>query len=184
MVIRPAKLSGVFLVELELKSDIRGFFARTYCEREFAAAGLNTRWPQANLTRSDRRGTIRGLHWQADPRPEIKLVRCAAGAIWDVVVDVRPSSPTFGRWESFELSADNRLQVYIPEGFAHGFQSLTDGAEVSYMMGETYFDELARGIRWDDAWVGVTWPLAPTVISERDSRLSGLAQVVVAPGNG
>src|SRR5262245_42371822 len=134
----PTTFEGVWLIELEPHADERGFFARTYCEREFAAQGLNTRWPQANVTRTLRRGTIRGLHWQAEPKPEIKLVRCAAGEIWDVVVDIRRASPTFGRWESFELTGDNQRQLYISGGFAHGFQCLSDGSEVSYLMSEFY----------------------------------------------
>ena len=144
-----AKLEGVWLIGPEPRTDERGFFARTYCEQEFAAHGLNTRWPQGNLTRTLRRGMVRGLHWQAEPKPEVKLVRCSAGAIWDVVVDVRRGSPTFGRWEAFELTADNGHQLYIPAGFAHGFQCLADHSEVAYLMGEFYVAELARGLRWD-----------------------------------
>ncbi|MCW5558159.1 MAG: dTDP-4-dehydrorhamnose 3,5-epimerase family protein, partial [Verrucomicrobiae bacterium] len=139
----PAQLEGVWLIELERREDDRGFFARTFCEREFAAHGLNTRWPQANLTRTVRRGMLRGLHWQTEPHPEIKLIRCVAGAIWDVVVDVRPGSPTFGRWEAFELSGGGIRQVYVPAGFAHGFQCLADDSEVAYLMSDFYDPSLA-----------------------------------------
>jgi dTDP-4-dehydrorhamnose 3,5-epimerase len=173
----PAQLSGVWLIELELRSDERGWFTRTWCEQEFAAHGLNTRWPQGNLTRTLHRGMIRGMHWQAEPRPEVKLVRCAAGAIWDVVVDVRRDSPTFGRWEAFELTADNGRQLYIPAGFAHGFQCLTDNCEVAYLMGETYVPELARGLRWNDPAVGIQWPIADPSLSERDRKLPLLAEL-------
>ena len=167
----PTPLDGVWLIELEPRTDERGFFARTFCEREFAAHGLNTRWPQANLTRTRQRGMIRGMHWQAEPRPEVKLVRCAAGAIWDVVVDVRRGSPTFGRWTACELTADNGRQLYIPAGFAHGFQCLADHSEVAYLMGDFYAPDLARGLRWDDATVRINWPLPDPVLSERDRQL-------------
>lgn len=173
----PAKLDGVWLIEPEPRTDERGFFARTCCEQEFAAHGLNTRWPQGNLTHTVRRGMIRGLHWQAEPKPEVKLVRCSAGAIWDVVVDVRRDSTTFGHWESFELSAENGHQLYIPAGFAHGFQCLADHSEVTYMMGEFYVAELARGIRWDDPKVGITWPLSDPFLSERDRQLPRLTDI-------
>jgi dTDP-4-dehydrorhamnose 3,5-epimerase len=173
----PAQLSGVWLLEPEPRTDERGWFARTWCEQEFAAHGLNTRWPQGNLTRTLRHGMIRGLHWQAEPRPEVKLIRCAAGAIWDVVVDVRRDSPTFGRWEAFELTAANGRQLYVPAGFAHGFQCLEDGCEVSYLMGETYVAELARGLRWDDPQVAIHWPRADYFLSDRDRNLPLLAEL-------
>jgi dTDP-4-dehydrorhamnose 3,5-epimerase len=170
----PASLAGVWLMELEPRVDERGFFARTYCEQEFAAHGLNTHWPQANLTRTLRRGMIRGLHWQAEPKPEIKVVRCSAGAVWDVVVDVRRGSATFGRWESFELTADNHLQLYLPAGIAHGFQCLTDGSEVSYLMSEFYYPDLARGVRWNDPDLAISWPISEIQVSARDGELPWL----------
>jgi len=173
----PAQLSGVWLLEPEPRTDERGWFARTWCEQEFAAHGLNTRWPQGNLTRTLRQGMIRGLHWQAEPRPEVKLIRCAAGAIWDVVVDVRRDSPTVGRWEAFELTAANGRQLYVPAGFAHGFQCLEDGCEVSYLMGETYVAELARGLRWNDPQVAIAWPRADCFLSDRDRNLPLLAEL-------
>jgi dTDP-4-dehydrorhamnose 3,5-epimerase len=168
-------LAGVWLIDLELRADPRGFLARTYCENEFAAHGLNTRWPQCNLTLTRQRGTIRGLHFQAEPKPEIKLIRCATGAIFDVLVDVRRGSPTLGRWEGFELTGQNRRMLYAPEGIAHGFQCLTDDCEVFYQMSEFYVPELARGLRWNDPQVGIKWPLANPILSERDQALPLLA---------
>jgi dTDP-4-dehydrorhamnose 3,5-epimerase len=167
----PARLPDVWVIDLELRTDQRGFFARTYCEEEFAAHGLNTRWPQANTSFTRRRGLIRGMHFQADPHPEIKVVRCTAGAIMDVVVDVRASSPTRGQWEAFELTADNRRSVYIPAGYAHGFQCLADNCEVAYLMSDVYFAELARGVRWNDPAVRIAWPIAEQCVSERDASL-------------
>ena len=144
-------LAGLWLIELELREDERGFLARTYCEREFAEHGLNTRWPQCNLTLTKKRGMIRGMHFQADPKPEIKLIRCAAGAIFDVLVDVRRDSPTFGKWEGFELTAQNCRTLYVPE--------------------------LGRGLRWNDPAVGIRWPLAEQTLSERDRNLPLLAEL-------
>jgi len=172
-----ATLDGLWLIELELRADERGFLARTFCEREFAAHGLNTRWPQCNLTLTKQRGMIRGMHFQADPKPEIKLIRCTAGAIFDVLVDVRPGSPTFGKWEGFELTAQNRRTLYVPGGFANGFQCLTDNCEVFYQMSEPYVPALARGLRWNDPTVNVRWPLADPVLSERDRHLPSLADL-------
>lgn len=167
----PTTLAGLWRIELEPREDERGFLARTYCEKEFAAQGLNTHWPQCNLTLTKERGMIRGMHFQAEPKPEIKLIRCAAGAIHDVLVDVRRGSPTFGRWEAFELTGGNRRMLYVPGGFAHGFQCLADSSEVFYQMSEFYVPELARGLRWNDPQVGISWPVANPTVSERDSRL-------------
>jgi dTDP-4-dehydrorhamnose 3,5-epimerase len=166
----PTSLAGLGLIELELREDERGFFARTFCEHEFGQLGLNTRWPQCNLTLTKKCGSIRGMHFQADPKPEIKLIRCAAGKIFDVLLDVRRESPTFGQWEAFELSSDNRRQLYVPGGFAHGFQTLTDNCEVFYQMSEFYVPELARGIRWNDPFFEVRWPLPPTVMALKDRQ--------------
>jgi len=172
-------LLGVWLVELELREDERGFLTRTYCEREFAEHGLETRWPQCNLTLTRKRGMIRGLHFQSEPKAEIKLIRCSAGTIFDVLVDVRRGSPSFGRWEGFELSGENRHTLYVPGGIAHGFQCLTDNCEVFYQMSEFYSAELARGVRWNDPQVGIQWPLADPVLSERDRNLPLLPTEVV-----
>jgi len=173
----PTSLAGLRVIELELREDERGFLARTFCEREFAAQGLNTRWPQCNLTRTKRRGMIRGMHFQAAPGPEIKLIRCAAGAIFDVLVDVRRDSPTFGKWAGFELSAANHRTLYVPGGFAHGFQCLADDCEVFYQMSEFFIPELARGLRWNDPAVNILWPLPNPELSERDRHLPLLAEL-------
>jgi dTDP-4-dehydrorhamnose 3,5-epimerase len=171
MKFEPTAFSEIWVIELDLREDERGFLARTFCEKEFAERSLNTRWPQCNLTRTLRRGMIRGLHYQAEPRPEIKLIRCSSGAIFDVVVDVRPNSPTFGKWAGFELTAENRRQLYLPGGFAHGLQCLQDNSEVFYQMSEFYDPELARGVRWDDPTVNVHWPVPNPLVSERDRHL-------------
>lgn len=167
-------LSGVWMIELEPIEDDRGFFARTYCDKEFGAHGLNTRWPQANLSKTLRAGMLRGLHYQADPRPEIKLIRCAVGAIFDVLVDIRTESPSFGRWQSFTLTGENGTMLYVPAGYAHGFQCLADGSEVFYQMSEFYVAELARGIRWDDPTLAIPWPIPDPFLSERDRGLPAL----------
>jgi len=170
-------LAGLWVIDMEVREDRRGFFARTFCEREFADHGLNTRWPQCNLSLTTSRGTIRGMHFQADPKPEVKLVRCQRGAIFDVLVDVRHNSPTFGKWEALELTSENRRTLYVPGGFAHGFQCLTDNCEVFYMMSESYFPDLARGIRWSDPQVDIKWPLANPFLSERDNDLPLLSDL-------
>ncbi len=170
-------IPGIWLIELELRSDERGFLARTYCENEFAKHGLNTRWPQCNLTLTKKRGMLRGMHFQAEPRPEIKLIRCAAGAIYDVLVDVRRNSPTFGKWQGFELTSENRRMLYVPGGIAHGFQCLTDNCEVFYQMSEFYYPDLARGIRFNDPDVSIKWPVANPVLSDRDRNLPLLTQL-------
>ena len=177
MKFNPTRLEGLWRLELELREDDRGFLARTYCDQEFGAHGLNTRWPQCNLTLTKQRGMIRGMHFQSEPKPEIKLIRCAAGAIFDVLVDVRRDSRTFGQWEGFELTAGNHRMLYVPGGFAHGFQCLTDNCEVFYQMSEFYQPELARGLRWNDPQVGIRWPLANPVLSERDRHLPLLADL-------
>jgi len=171
-------LAGLWVIDLELREDERGFLARTFCENEFSANGLNTRWPQCNLTLTKTRGMIRGMHFQLSPRAEIKLVRCAAGAIFDVAVDVRPNSPTFGKWEGFELNSQNRRMLYIPGGFAHGFQCLADNSEVFYQMSEFFFADLSRGVRWNDPTVAIKWPLPDPTLSERDKNLPLLADAV------
>ena len=164
-------LAGAFAVELEELVDERGFFARSFCRDEFARHGLVPAVAQCNVSYNARRGTLRGLHYQAEPHPEAKLVRCTRGAVWDVAVDLRPGSPTLHRWFALELSADNRRALYVPAGFAHGFQSLTDAAEVLYQMSESYHAELARGVRWDDPRLAIPWPVAPAIVSERDRSL-------------
>jgi dTDP-4-dehydrorhamnose 3,5-epimerase len=169
-------LPGVWLIDLELRDDERGFLARTFCEREFREQGLNTHWPQCNLTLTRKRGMIRGMHYQAEPKSETKLIRCAVGAVHDVLVDVRRGSPTFGRWEAFELTGVNHRMLYAPGGFAHGFQCLSDNSEMFYQMSEFYFPELSRGFRWNDPAVGIRWPLADATLSPRDKSLPLLSE--------
>ena len=169
-------LPGVWIIDLEVREDERGFFTRTYCEREFAARGFNTHWPQCNLTLTRKRGMLRGLHYQAEPKFEAKLIHCTAGAIWDVLVDVRPGSPTFRKWEAFELRAPDHRQLYAPVGYAHGFQCLTDDCQIYYQMSELYVPELARGVRWNDPSLNIAWPLSAPVVSPRDATLPILSE--------
>lgn len=177
MIFTPARLSGVWRITLEPRHDPRGWFVRTWCEEEFARHGLNGRWPQANTTRTLHRGMLRGMHWQADPHPETKLIRCSRGHVWDVVVDVRPDSPTRGQWEAFDLSESGNTQLYVPGGFAHGFQCLSDDAELNYLMSDSYHPDLARGLRWDDPDVGIPWPVPDPVLSDRDRALPLLRDI-------
>lgn len=164
-------LPGVYTIELDLLQDERGWFARTFDREEFAARGMNPEVVQCNSSFNRRRGTLRGMHYQADPHGESKLVRCARGAIFDVAVDLRADSPTYKRWHGVELSADNGRSFYIPAGLAHGFQTLTDDTEVVYMMGDPYVSDAGRGVRWDDPAFGIEWPRAAgeRVISDRDA---------------
>jgi dTDP-4-dehydrorhamnose 3,5-epimerase len=164
------KLLDAYLIQIEPARDNRGFFARTFCVEEFAAHGLETSFLQHSISFSARKGTLRGMHYQLEPRSEAKLVRCTQGAILDVIIDIRPNSPTYRRWQEFELSNANRRQLYIPKGFAHGFQTLGDDVEVNYLISTPYASELARGIRYDDPAFGISWPLSVTEISEKDAR--------------
>jgi len=165
---RRTTLKDAWVIEVEPARDERGFFARTFCVDEFSAHGLETSFPQHSISVSARRGTLRGMHFQREPHGEVKLVRCVAGKIWDVIIDLRPDSPTFRRWQSFELAAENRCQLYVPRGFAHGFQTLTDDVEVSYLISKPHVPQAADGIRYDDPAFQVEWPLPVTVISDRD----------------
>jgi dTDP-4-dehydrorhamnose 3,5-epimerase len=165
-------LDGVWVIELERFSDERGWFARTFDEHEFSSRGLNPRVVQTNASFNKLAGTVRGMHYQAEPHGESKLVRCVRGAIFDVAVDLRPGSPTHGSWHGVELSAENGRAFYIPAGLAHGFQTLQDGAEVHYLMGDPYVPEASCGVRWDDPAFAIDWPEAPPggrTISERDA---------------
>jgi dTDP-4-dehydrorhamnose 3,5-epimerase len=166
----PAGLDGVWLVHLDPMRDERGLFARTFCVNEFQAHGLETSFPQHSISCSNSKGTVRGMHFQRAPHEEVKLVRCLSGAIWDVVIDMRPGSPTFRQWRGFELSAENQDQIYIPKGFAHGFQTLSDNAQVNYLISELYAPGAASGVRYDDPAFRVTWPLPVSVISDKDLR--------------
>jgi dTDP-4-dehydrorhamnose 3,5-epimerase len=162
--------NGAYLVEPEFVRDERGSFARTWCQQEFETHGLNPCLVQCNISFNKKRGTLRGMHYQIAPYEEAKLVRCTMGAMYDVILDLRPSSKTFKQWFSVELTAGNYRALYIPEGFAHGFQSLEDNTEVFYQMSEFYHLESARGIRWDDPAFGVSWPINAPVISEKDKN--------------
>ena len=172
-----AGFDGVWLIEPEPHKDDRGFFARTYCDQEFTARGLNTQWVQQNHTRTQGVGSVRGMHWQANPKPEIKLVRCLVGRVLDVVVDVRLDSPTFGHWHCVELSADNMRALYISAGFAHGFQCLEESCELFYLMSEFYHADLARGLKCDDPELGITWPFPVIGLSPRDAALPLLQEL-------
>lgn len=168
MIFEECPLSGAFVIRQERFADERGCFARTWCRDEFAAHGIDTVFLQASLSVTRRRGSLRGLHFQADPHGEAKLVRCARGSLFDVIVDIRPQSPTFRQWFAVELSAENGLMMYMPVGFAHGFQTLTDDVEADYRMSTPYVAHSGRGLRFDDPALGVTWPLPVTNIAERD----------------
>ena len=169
-------LPGAVVVDLELREDDRGFFARTFCRSEFAAAGLEPLVEQCNLSFNHSAGTLRGMHYQVAPATEAKLVRCTAGAVVDQIVDMREDSPTYLRAFSIELSAANRTALYVPPLFAHGYQTLTDGAEVSYQVSAAYAPGTERGLRHDDPALGLTWPLPVTVISGKDSSWPLLAE--------
>src|SRR5262245_55916583 len=165
---RETSLPGAVLIDLERRDDERGFFARAYCDREFAAHGLPTSWPQSNLSRNARAGTLRGMHFNAPPDEEAKVVRCVSGAIWDAIVDLRPGSPGFLRWFGAELSAEEGNALYVPAGFAHGFLTLRDATDVFYQMGAFYKPDAARGMRWNDPRIGIAWPVTPAGMSDRD----------------
>lgn len=162
-------LSGAFLVDLEKRGDERGFFARFFCEREFAGHGLENRFVQINNSLSVEEGTLRGMHYQLPPAAEVKLVRCLAGALWDAILDLRPGSPSFGRWFGAELSAENRRMMYVPQGFAHGFLTLAPNTEALYLVSAFYAPERERGVRWNDPRFAIAWPRRPRVISDKDA---------------
>ncbi len=168
MIFVPAPLAGAFVVELERLEDDRGFFARSFCREEFEKHGLNPEIAQCNVSFNPRRGTLRGMHFQAEPHAEDKLVRCTQGVIWDAIVDLRTGSPSYAKWFGVELSASSRRALYIPKGFAHGFQTLSDDAEVLYMMAESFHPNCARGVRWNDPAFAIEWPIADPLISDRD----------------
>jgi dTDP-4-dehydrorhamnose 3,5-epimerase len=169
LIFTPAGLPGAYVVAPEPKADGRGAFARTWCAREFAAAGLATAVAQSSLSTNIRRGTLRGMHYQAAPHEETKLVRCVRGAIFDVIIDLRPDSPTFRRHITVELSHRNALALYVPQGCAHGFQTLEDDTEVWYQMSEFHHPESARGVRWNDPGFGIAWPIAEPILLPRDA---------------
>jgi dTDP-4-dehydrorhamnose 3,5-epimerase len=165
----PTPVEGVVVVEVEKIRDDRGFFARAWCRDEFAQHGLTADWAQVNVGRSDRAGTLRGMHYQREPHAEAKLVRCTAGAVYDVALDLRPSSPSFRKWMGVELDAREHTMLYIPEGCAHGYQTLRDGSEIVYFTSCAYARDAATGVRWDDPAFGIQWPAPVTVISSQDA---------------
>jgi dTDP-4-dehydrorhamnose 3,5-epimerase len=169
MIFTESPLPGAFLVDLEPLADERGFFARSFCADEFAAKGLAVEWRQCSVSFNANKGTLRGLHHQDAPHEEHKLVRCTAGAIFDVIVDIRPHSTSYRRWFGVELTAQNRRSLFIPPGYAHGFVTLSDDAEVYYMISVAHAPEYARGFRWSDPAFGIQWPMTPSVISSRDA---------------
>jgi dTDP-4-dehydrorhamnose 3,5-epimerase len=180
MTFHETKLPGVFEIHLEPKPDERGCFARCWCRKEFKNIGLNSNLVQCNVSFNARKGTLRGIHYQTAPYSEAKLVRCTSGAIYDVVVDLRPQSPLFKDWIAVALTARNRNMVYVPEGCGHGFLTLQDETEVFYQMSEFYYPELARGVRWDDPAFRIVWPGQVEVISERDRTYPNFEQVQCA----
>ena len=164
----PTGLDGAYLIDPPTFADDRGHFRRTYDGDAFAARGLNARVAQSSVSFNRRRGTLRGMHYQISPRAEAKLVRCSSGAIYDVIVDLRPGSPTCRRWFGVELTAADGRLLYVPEGFAHGFLTLADATEVCYQISEVFSPEHARGVRWDDPAFGIAWPFAPEIIADKD----------------
>jgi dTDP-4-dehydrorhamnose 3,5-epimerase len=170
-----APLKGAFVIDPERLADARGFFARTWCQREAEVYGLNPRLVQCSISFNAQQGTLRGLHYQTSPHEEAKLIRCTMGSIYDVIVDLRRDSPTFRGHFGTVLSAKNRRMLYVPEGFAHGFQTLEDDTEVFYQMSEFYAPDSARGVRWDDPAFGIAWPPADRIINERDHTYPNFA---------
>ena len=169
MIFKETELKGAFVLEFELKKDERGFFARTFDRTVFKEHGLTGNILQSNLSFSRKAGTLRGMHYQVPPHEETKLIRCTRGAIYDVIIDLRPTSPTYKHWAAFELAHDNYKMLYVPKGFANGFQTLTDDVELSYHVSQFYSPESERGVRWDDPQFGIKWPQAPVrIMSEKD----------------
>tara|TARA_B100001093_G_C26466246_1_gene858618 strand:+ start:130 stop:669 length:540 start_codon:yes stop_codon:yes gene_type:complete len=172
-------LKGGYLINLDKFEDFRGFNSRLFCDQEFADIGLNQHWKQINNTYNMNKGTLRGLHFQREPYAEIKLVRCIRGSIWDVMIDIRKGSETFGKYAARELNADNRSMMYVPKGFAHGFLSLTDNTEVIYMVSEIYNKKYEAGIIWNDPDLNISWPIEPTIMSEKDGNANKLKDVLI-----
>lgn len=170
MIFEPAPLDGAFLVKLERRGDARGSFARSFCTTEFAAHGLETSYVQHNVSVSAQAGTLRGMHFQTGAAAEVKVIRCSRGRLFDVLVDLRPGSPSYGQWFGTELSADNGVQLYAPAGLAHGFLTLTDDCETTYLVSQPYTPAAEGGLRWNDPCIGIVWPMAPKVIAPRDAN--------------
>jgi dTDP-4-dehydrorhamnose 3,5-epimerase len=166
--LKETRLPGVYLIEPRRRSDERGFFARTFCSRELAELGLETRIAQSSISFNPTRGTLRGMHYQASPHGETKIIRCTMGAIWDCLIDLRPDSPTYKQWVAERLTAENRKLFYVPEGIAHGFLTLEPDSEVFYEISSFFVPDAARGVRWDDPTFAVDWPIRPRLMSDRD----------------
>ena len=178
MIFHDTGLPGVIVIEPERAEDERGHFARTWCREAFEKRGIAADFTQCNTSFNHRRGTLRGLHYQAPPHQEAKLIRCTRGRVFDVAIDVRPGSATLGKWCAAELSEDNCRMVFIPVGFAHGFQTLADASEVFYQMSPAHAPEAARGIRWNDPALDIPWPVADPILSERDATHAFLGELV------
>jgi dTDP-4-dehydrorhamnose 3,5-epimerase len=168
MTFRETKLSGAFIIELKKFEDERGFFAHSWSEKEFAARGLDSHLVECSISFNRKRGTLRGMHYQAAPHGQVKIVRCTMGSIYDVIIDLRAGSPTFKQWFGVELAAGNHRMLYIPKDFAHGFQTLEDATEVFYQMSDVYAPESGRGVRWNDSAFNISWPGSVSIINERD----------------
>lgn len=168
MIFKETALKGAYIIELEQLKDERGFFARSFCKKEFEEHGLNTNIAQCNISFNKKKGTLRGMHYQTPPYEEAKVVSCIRGSIYDVIIDLRPDSNTYCQWYAVELDGHNYVMLYIPRGFAHGFQTTEDNTVVFYQMSEFYHPECARGVRWDDTAFGIEWPLVNPILSEKD----------------
>lgn len=168
MIFRPTPLAEAYVIDLEKRGDDRGFFARVFCEKEFADKGLETKFVQINNSLSEHKGTLRGMHYQLEPHAEVKVVRCVRGSLYDVIIDMREDSPTYRQYFGVKLSAANRTMLYAPRGFAHGFITLEDATEAFYLASNFFSPESERGVRWNDPAVGIQWPIEPAVLSDKD----------------
>ena len=177
MIFTETKLKGAFVIDLERRDDSRGFFARGFCQKEFEAHGLKPTIAQANIAHNIRKGTVRGMHFQFPPAAETKLVRCTRGAILDIIVDLRPESPTYLQHIEVELNEDNQRALYVPERFAHGYQTLCDNTDTSYQVGEFYTPTTESGLMYNDPKLGLKWPLPVSVISDKDQKFALLAKI-------
>lgn len=176
MIFHETGLLGAYLIEMERASDERGFFARTYCRHAFEERGLNTSIEQCSISYNARKGTLRGMHYQVEPAAEVKLVQCICGSLYDVIIDLRVGSKTFCQWYAVELSDNNRLILYVPEGFAHGFQTLVDNTTVFYQISTFYAPQHARGVRWNDPAFAIEWPIKDPILSEKDICMPDFSQ--------
>jgi dTDP-4-dehydrorhamnose 3,5-epimerase len=184
MILTETSLPGAYVIDLEPIEDARGFFARAWDRKELAERSLETQIVQCNMSFNKRRGTLRGMHFQRPPHEEVKLIRCIQGALYDVIIDLRPGSSTYKKWLGLELSTENRRALYVPRGFGHGFQTLEDDTETFYMVSDVYAPDAEGGVRWDDSAFGVDWPLgAPTAISEKDASWPDFNDIASSPGD-